>query len=75
MEKIKKTELARRLAERVTLADDQTPEKALGIMLYGWKNERKFGQLYRNALKHRDWMYITEVMDLSQYAGVDLTKK
>jgi len=75
MEKIKKTELARRLAERVELADDQTPEKALGIMLYGWKNERKFGQLYRNALKHRDWMYITEVMDLSQYAGVDLTKK
>ena len=75
MEKIKKIELARRLAERVTLADDQTQEKALSIMLYGWKNERKFGQLYRNALKHRDWMYITEVMDLSQYAGVDLTKK
>ena len=75
MEKIKKTELARRLAERVELADDQTPKKALEILLYGWKNERRFGQSYRNALKRRDWMYITEVMDLSQYAGVDLTKK
>ena len=75
MEKIKKTELARRLAERVELADDQTPKKALGIMLYGWKNKRRFGQSYRNALKHRDWMYITEVMDLSAYVGVDLTKK
>ncbi len=75
MEKIKKTELARRLAERKELAEDQTPKKALGIMLYGWKNKRKFGQSYRKALKGRDWMYITEVMDLSQYAGVDLTKK
>ena len=75
MEKIKKTELARRLAERKELADDQTPKKALGIMLYGWKKKRRFAQSYRNALKGRDWMFITEVMDLSQYAGVDLTKK
>jgi hypothetical protein len=75
MERIKLSELAQRLAAQTELADDQTPSKAPGIMLYGWKNKRRFSQSYRNALKHRDWMYITEVMDLSAYVGVDLTKK
>ena len=75
MERIKLSELAQRLAAQTELADDQTPSKALGIMLYGWKKKRRFAQSYRNALKGRDWMFITEVMDLSQYAGVDLTKK
>ena len=74
MEKIKKTELARRLNERVSLADDLNPKQALDIMLYGWRKHHRFGQTYVNALKRRDWMYITEVMDLSRYVGVDLTK-
>ena len=31
------------------------------------------GAKYRHALEARDWLYITEVMDLSEYAGCDLT--
>ena len=27
---------------------------------------------YCEALKHREWLYIVEVMDLSDYAGYDL---
>lgn len=75
MEKIKKTEIARRLGERVSIAQDLTPKKALDIMLYGWRKHRRFGLTYVNALKRRDWMYITEVMDVSRYVGVDLAKK
>ena len=35
---------------------------------------RKYGVKYLNALKHREWLYIVEVMDFSQYVGYDLTK-
>ena len=74
MQRINKTDLAQRLAQQVELADDQTPETALDILLYGWKKYRHYGLKYCNALKHRDWLYITEVMDFSEYAGCDLTK-
>ena len=47
--------------------------EGLNTLLYGWKKFRKFGAKYLDALKHRDWFYITEVMDLSDYAGYDLT--
>ena len=73
MQRINKTDLAQRLAQQVELADDQTPEKALDILLYGWKKYRKYGEKYCHALEARDWMYITEVMDLSSYAQVDLS--
>ena len=47
--------------------------EGLNTLLYGWKKFRKFGAKYLDALKHRDWFYITEVMDLSDYVGYDLT--
>ena len=47
--------------------------EGLNTLLYGWRKFRKFGAKYLDALKHRDWFYITEVMDLSDYAGYDLT--
>ena len=47
--------------------------KGLNTLLYGWKKFRKYGAKYRHALEARDWLYITEVMDLSDYAGCDLT--
>lgn len=74
MKRISKEQLARNLVQHVELADDQTPEKALGILLYGWKKKRKFGPTYCQVLINRDWLYITEVLDLSEYAGYDLTK-
>ena len=44
------------------------PEKQTTIYV------RKYGHKYREALRHREWMYITEVMDLSEYAQCDLAK-
>ena len=49
--------------------------KGLNTLLCGWKQKRRFGSKYRHALNARDWLYVTEVMDLSEYAGYDLTKK
>ena len=46
----------------------------LNILICGWLKYRKYGQKYCEAIWHRKWLYITEVMDLSEYAGVDLTK-
>lgn len=74
MPRISKTELAQRLSSQVPIADDLTPEQALAILLYGWKKYRHYGVKYCDALKHRDWFYIVEVIDISDYAQVDLTK-
>ena len=63
------------LLSRLELAiDAKVGIEGLNTLLYGWKRFRKFGAKYLDALKHRDWFYITEVMDLSDYAGYDLTK-
>ena len=62
------------LLSRLELAiDAQVGIEGLNTLLYGWKKFRKFGAKYLDALKHRNWFYITEVMDLSDYAGYDLT--
>ena len=47
--------------------------KGLNILLYGWKRFRKYGAKYLHALEARDWLYRVEVIDLSEYAGCDLT--
>ena len=63
------------LLSRLELAiDAKVGIEGLNTLLYGWKKFRKFGAQYLDALKHRNWFYITEVMDLSDYAGYDLTK-
>ena len=62
------------LLSRLELAiDAQVGIEGLNTLLYGWKKFRKFGANYLDALKHMNWFYITEVMDLSDYAGYDLT--
>ena len=71
MERITKEQLARNL-ERVAGIADGTA--GLNILIFGWLNFRKYGNKYREALRHRDWFYITEVMDLSDYAQCDLSK-
>ena len=72
MKRISKAELAERLEARVACAAGAM--KGLNTLLYGWKKFRKYGAKYRHALEARDWLYITEVMDLSEYAGYDLTR-
>ena len=71
MQRVSKSELARRAdkARGVTRGIE-----GLNILIHGWLNFRKYGQKYREALRHRDWLYITEVMDLSEYAQCDLPK-
>ena len=71
MKRISKEELAVRL-ERAIGA--KVGMAGLNTRLYGWKKFRKYGARYLDALKHREWLYITEVMDLSEYAGYDLTQ-
>ena len=72
MERISKTELAKRLEQ---ILQSEVGMKGLNTLLCGWKQKRRFGSKYRHALNSRDWLYVTEVMDLSEYAGYDLTKK
>ena len=70
MKRITKAQLAinlnRYLGTEVGLA-------GLSTMIYGWFHFRRYGKKYRKAVYNRDWLYITEVMDLSEYAGYDLT--
>ena len=70
MPHVSKEELLNRLELAI---DAQVGIEGLNTLLYGWKKFRKFGAKYLDALKHRNWFYITEVMDLSDYAGYDLT--
>lgn len=70
MKKISKEELARNL-ERAIHAD--VGMEGLNILLSGWKTFRHFGEKYRHALNARDFLYITEVLDFSDYAGYNLS--
>ena len=72
MERIKKTELVRRLEKAV---GSKVGMDGLNTLIYGWKKYRRYSHRYCDALKHRDWLYIVEVQDLSGYAGCDLTQK
>ena len=71
MTQISKAELAARLEARVECAEGGM--EGLKTLLYGWKRFRKYGAKYRHALEARDWLYRVEVIDLSDYAGCDLT--
>ena len=75
MQRISKQQLAKNLSHQVPIADDKTPMQALNILLSGWKEHRHFGDKYRHALNARTFLFITEVLDLSEYAGCDLTGK
>jgi hypothetical protein len=70
MQRVSKEELVERLEAAL---GEKVGMKGLNTLLYGWKKKRRYGLQYLNALKHRDWLYITEVMDFSEYAGYDLT--
>ena len=72
MPRITKAELAERLDAAIGM---EVGMEGLDTLLYGWKKFRKYGRRYLDALKHRNWLYIVEVQDLSEYAGYDLTKR
>lgn len=72
MIRISKTELSSNL-ERAICCD--VGRKGLQTLIYGWLNFRKYGRKYRHAVNARDYLFITEVQDLSEYAGYDLAQK
>ena len=72
MRRISRAELAERLN---AVLGKEVGEAGLNTLIYGWKKYRRYGSRYCDALKHRDWLYIVEVQDLSQYAGYDLSQK
>ena len=74
MLRISKEQVARNLAGKIPIAEDKTPLQALNILVHGWLKFRKYGKKYRDKLYHRDWFFITEVHDLSEYAQCDLTQ-
>ena len=71
MIKIQKTLLVARLENRIRC---NVGWKGLQILIYGWLNFHKYGDKYRHALQARDYLFITEVQSLSDYAGYDLSK-
>jgi len=72
MQRISKTDLARNLSRAI---GKEVGMQGLNILLSGWKDKRRFGDKYRHALNARDFLFITEAMDFSEYAGYDLTQK
>ena len=71
MQRISKEELAQRLDAAL---GEPVGTAGLNILLYGWKKKRHYGAKYCHALEARNWMYIVEVIDFSEYAQYDLTK-
>ena len=47
--------------------------QGLNTLIHGWLRFRKYGKKYYNAVRRRNWLYITEIMDLSEYGGYDLS--
>lgn len=67
--KISKEEVARRADEARGVVLGM---QGLKVLIYGWLKYRKYGELYRKKIHSRPWLHLTEVMDLSDYAGCDL---
>ena len=70
MEKISKEQLALNLGKTI---DKDVGLKGLNTLIYGWLRWRKYGKKYRKVIANRDWLYIVEVQDLSEYVGYDLS--
>ena len=71
MQRISKEQLARNL-DRVLGAE--VGMQGLNTLIFGWFEFKHYGSQYREAVYHRRWLYITEVLELSEYAGYDLSK-
>lgn len=71
MKKISKEEIICNLERAI---GEKVGAEGLQTLLYGWLNYRKYGEKYRHVINARNYLFITEVQDLSEYAGYDLTK-
>ena len=69
MERFTKSQLALSLDNAILSA---VGIRGLNTLIYGWLKFRRYGLKYRNAIYNRDWLYVSEVQDLSDYAGYDL---
>ena len=72
MQRITKQQLADNLSAAI---HKDVGLQGLNTLMSGWKKSRRFGKKYCHALNSRDWLYLTEALDLSDYAGYDLTTK
>lgn len=70
MKRISKEQLARNLSRAI---EEEVGMDGLQTMIYGWLRYRKYGKKYRHAIHARDYLFITEVQDLSEYVGYDLS--
>lgn len=70
MTRISKEQLARNLSRAI---EEEVGMAGLQTMIYGWLKYRKYGKKYRHAIHARDYLFITEVQDLSEYVGYDLS--
>ena len=71
MQRIPKSQLAQAL--NAALQAD-VGIQGLNTLLCGWKKYRRFSEKYCHALNSRDWLFITEVLDLSEYACRSLSE-
>ena len=71
MLRISKEQVARNL-ERAIGAN--VGMQGLNTLIHGWLKFRKYGKKYYFAIHNRDFLYITEVRDLSEYAGYYLSQ-
>ena len=71
MLRISKEQLARNLGRAIG-AD--VGLQGLNTLIHGWLKFRKYGKKYYFAIHNRDFLFITEVRDLSEYAGYDLSQ-
>ena len=69
MLRISKTQLAATLS---TAIHADVGLQGLNTLIYGWLTFRHYSHTYRNALYNRGWLYLTEVLELSDYAGYNL---
>ena len=70
MTRISKEQLARNLSRAI---EEEVGMTGLQTMIYGWLKYRKYSKKYRHAIHARDYLFSTEVQDLSEYAGYDLS--
>ena len=69
MLRISKAQLAATLSAAIHA---EVGMQGLNTLVYGWLNFRHYSHTYRNAIYNRGWLYLTEVLELSDYAGYDL---
>lgn len=70
MQRIPKSQLALNLSAAL---QTDVGIQGLNTLIHGWLKHRRYAKSYYEAIRHRDWLYITEAQDLSLYAGYDLT--